>query len=296
MAPKVLWAAVVILAGVLLVDGFPGSIVQARARSADAEHGATQVPSGPFRHRSAGLGASMRSSSWIDRRAATADLDALVNNPAVSGLAIRMFWSSLQPAKDRYDFSQLDAAFASAAAVHKTVQLILVPGFGTPAWVLSELSSCDDLLSAPADRRRPAEVASGGHAAKAGGGRAGKASGRRAESSDRCAQRAAVSGEAPSCGKATFDVSEGRGPRRETRAAAAVESRLQELLESLSHRSRRTVRDARRLRLDRRRRAHGGIGGDHSAARRRSARTLGTTPPTLLPRSVVPAVGQGVRR
>ena len=82
------------------------------------------------------------------RGAARVDLNALASNPAVSGLAIRAFWSELQPAKDRYDFSPLDAAFASAAAVHKTVQLILVPGFGTPAWLLSELSSCDDLLTA----------------------------------------------------------------------------------------------------------------------------------------------------
>ena len=161
-SPKVLWAAVVILAGVLLVDGFPGSTVQARARSADAEHGATQVPL-------QAVPASIRMPRGIYAvvvmDAAAADLNALLNNPAVSGLAIRMFWSSLQPAEDRYDFSRLDAAFDSAAAVHKTIQLILVPGFGTPAWVLSELSSCDDLLSAP--------VAGGGRG-KSDGGRAGK--------------------------------------------------------------------------------------------------------------------------
>src|SRR6516165_1426740 len=84
------------------------------------------------------------------------DLDALAANPAVSGLAVRMFWSSLQPAKDRYDFSKLDAAFAIAAARHKTVQLIIVPGFGTPAWVLDEIPSCDDVVppaSAPAEGR-----------------------------------------------------------------------------------------------------------------------------------------------
>ena len=228
----------------------------------------------------------MPSSSWTQPRgAATADFDALVKNPAVSGLAIRVFWSALQPAKDRYDFSRLDAAFASADAAHKTVQLILVPGFGTPAWVLSELSSCDDLL--------PALTDAGGRAGGAKGSRAGDARGGRAGTrGDRAgAARGGVgAGAAGGSSQRGATLREGLirrvggpGPRTDTRAAAAMESRLQELLESLSHRSRRTVRDARRLRLDRRRGTDRRIGGDHSAARRRSARTLGTTPPTLLP-------------
>jgi hypothetical protein len=129
------------------------------------------------------------------------DLHALLSNPAVSGLAIRMFWSSIQPAKDRSDFRALDAAFDSAAAAHKTIQLIIAPGFGTPAWVLSELSTCDSLL--------PALVAGDG-GGKAGGGHAGKARDRRAEKQ---AAGGAVAGAttsaAPKCGKASFEVSEG---------------------------------------------------------------------------------------
>jgi len=126
------------------------------------------------------------------RRAA--DFDAMLNNQAVSGLAIRTFWSSLQPAKDRYDFAKLDAAFASAVATHKTIQLILVPGFGTPSWVLDELTSCDDLR---ADASRPR--GRGGRGARGGGG------GR--------AQRPRTS---TSCGKQSFEVSEGgrRGQQR----------------------------------------------------------------------------------
>src|SRR6478609_8967270 len=94
----------------------------------------------------------------------TADLDALLSNPAVSGVAIRTFWSTLQPEKSRYDFSSLEAAFAAAGARHKTVQLILVPGFGTPSWVLDELPSCDDVPSAtgePARGRRGGRAQSG---------------------------------------------------------------------------------------------------------------------------------------
>jgi hypothetical protein len=128
------------------------------------------------------------------------DLDALLANPAVSGLAMRVFWSSLQPAKDHFDFSTLDAAFAAAAAKHKTVQLILVPGFGTPSWVLDELTSCDD---APAQ--------SAGSAVS--GRRGGRAETRRGGSRGGEASSGESSGGSPTCGKATFENTEGRGAR-----------------------------------------------------------------------------------
>jgi hypothetical protein len=145
------------------------------------------------------------------RGTAAVDLNALASNPAVSGLAIRTFWSSLQPAKDRYDFSRLDAAFASAAAVHKTVQLILVPGFGTPAWVLSELSSCGDVAPAREATGGRAGAARGGRAGAARGGRAGAARGGRAGAARGGRAGAASSGGdgAATCGKASFIVSEG---------------------------------------------------------------------------------------
>ena len=126
------------------------------------------------------------------RGADKVDFDALVSNAAVSGLAIRTFWSSLQPAKDRYDFSQLDAAFASAEAKHKTIQLILVPGFGTPAWVLGEIPSCDDVTTVPAATSERGTRPHGGRAKAAGGG-----------------AEAAKAG-AANCGKASFTVSEGK--------------------------------------------------------------------------------------
>jgi hypothetical protein len=142
------------------------------------------------------------------RGAGTADFDVLVKNPAVSGLAVRVFWSALQPEKERYDFSRLDAAFASAEAAHKTVQLILVPGFGTPAWVLSEISSCDDQLPALTDTGGRAGDARGGRAAGARGGRTGGRAGRGAAAGG---GSTSASGGGATCGKASFDVSEGRG-------------------------------------------------------------------------------------
>jgi len=152
------------------------------------------------------------------RSATSAGMEAIVRNPAVSGLAIRTFWSSLQPSKDRFYFTLLDAAFTSAEAAHKTVQLILVPGFGTPAWVLSEIPSCDEELSSSS-----ASPAARGRAGAARGGRAGGRAGRGAEAntsregaSSGGREVAATEG-AARCGKATFDVSEGRahGQRQE---------------------------------------------------------------------------------
>jgi hypothetical protein len=127
------------------------------------------------------------------RGADKVDFDALVSNAAVSGLAIRTFWSSLQPAKDRYDFSQLDAAFASAEAKHKTIQLIVVPGFGTPAWVLAEIPSCDDMTTAPAATSDRGGRPRGGRTKPRGG-----------------ADEGAAKAGAANCGKASFTVSEGR--------------------------------------------------------------------------------------
>jgi hypothetical protein len=127
------------------------------------------------------------------------DLNALVNNSAVSGLAMRVFWSELQPAKDKYDFSQLDAAFAAAAAKHKTIQLILVPGFGTPSWVLDEITMCET-----------SETGSG----SAGGGRRaarGETRGETRRGGTRGGAAETTTGAAPAnCGKAMFEVSEGR--------------------------------------------------------------------------------------
>jgi hypothetical protein len=155
--------------------------------------------------------------------AKSVDLNALVSNPAVSGLAIRTFWSQLQPAKDRYDFSTLDAAFASVAATHKTVQLILVPGFGTPSWVLDEIASCDDLLTPLTDTAKAAKGEHGkaehekggkgehGKAAKGEHEKAGK--GQHGKAAKGNTGQTASSGRevAPDCGKASFVVSEGGG-------------------------------------------------------------------------------------
>jgi hypothetical protein len=143
-------------------------------------------------------------------RKGSEDPDALLDNPAVSGLAIRMFWASLQPSKDRYDFSKIDAAFASAAARHKSVQLVLLPGFGTPQWVLDELTSCDGLgTSTHAGSARSDKHAAASKGERGGAGDKGKHEGR-GKKGEKAPPGGPTEAASAPCGMQTFEVSEGR--------------------------------------------------------------------------------------
>jgi len=86
----------------------------------------------------------------------------LLANPAVSGLALWANWDMLNPnppnAANPYDWTDFDDAFAAASAwngrnptkVPKTIQLVPLPGFQTPHWVLDQIPSCDGLFQTPA--------------------------------------------------------------------------------------------------------------------------------------------------
>ena len=92
---------------------------------------------------------------------APADLEAyfvnlyqgLLSNPAISGLVLYANWGLLNPnppsSDSPYDWSLVDDAFGAAAAVGKTIQLVVSPGFQTPPWVLAQIPSCDGLFQTP---------------------------------------------------------------------------------------------------------------------------------------------------
>jgi len=63
------------------------------------------------------------------------DLRAL-NNPNVSGAALQIHWSELEPVEGKPDWSKLDDLFAAAEKTKKWVQLLIFPGFFSPAWAL----------------------------------------------------------------------------------------------------------------------------------------------------------------
>lgn len=85
----------------------------------------------------------------------------LLGNPAVSGLALWVNWAALNPKPpsqaNAYDWTYIDDAFNQAAAWNaqnpakapKTIQLIPLPGFQTPKWLLEQIPSCDGLFHTP---------------------------------------------------------------------------------------------------------------------------------------------------
>ena len=87
----------------------------------------------------------------------------LLNNPAVSGLALWVNWEALNTnppaAANPYDWTYLDDAFNQASLWNgrnptkapKTIQLVPLPGFQTPHWLLDQIPSCDGLFRTPAE-------------------------------------------------------------------------------------------------------------------------------------------------
>src|SRR5271169_721216 len=63
-------------------------------------------------------------------------------DPAISGLAVGEHWDHIQPSEDGYDWSYLDDAFAVANAANKSVQLLITPGFNSPAWLVHRIPPC----------------------------------------------------------------------------------------------------------------------------------------------------------
>src|ERR1700685_4666474 len=64
-----------------------------------------------------------------------------VNNPCISGVALQIHWSDLEPAEGNPDWSKLDGLFAAAEASKKWVHLEIFPGFFAPAWALEGVKS-----------------------------------------------------------------------------------------------------------------------------------------------------------
>jgi hypothetical protein len=63
------------------------------------------------------------------------DLRAL-QNPFMSGVALQIHWSDLEPVEGKPNWTKLDQLFAAADSSKKWVQLLVFPGFFSPAWAL----------------------------------------------------------------------------------------------------------------------------------------------------------------
>jgi hypothetical protein len=85
----------------------------------------------------------------------------LLADPAISGLTLGVHWDLVNcnapPAVNAYQWNYLDDGFAQVAAWNlqnpaqapKTIQLIVIPGFDSPQWVLDQIPSCDALFQNP---------------------------------------------------------------------------------------------------------------------------------------------------
>jgi hypothetical protein len=62
-------------------------------------------------------------------------------NPNTTGVTFRTSWADVEPEEGKLDFDKIDTVFANAEKHGKWVELILVPGFGTPSWAMRGVQS-----------------------------------------------------------------------------------------------------------------------------------------------------------
>ena len=71
---------------------------------------------------------------------------ATYTNPSVDGIMIRTFWSDVQPAPDRFDWTFIDSQVQAASASGKKVVLLVLPGAFTPQWALQGVQSAQFVM------------------------------------------------------------------------------------------------------------------------------------------------------
>src|SRR5260221_3507348 len=54
----------------------------------------------------------------------------------VAGLTLRTSWVDIEPTDGDFSWAKLDTVFDNAEKNSKWVELVLIPGFGTPVWAL----------------------------------------------------------------------------------------------------------------------------------------------------------------
>jgi hypothetical protein len=65
--------------------------------------------------------------------------DRTYTNPNVAGLTFRTSWEDIEPTKGNFVWAKIDTVFDNAEKNSKWVELVLIPGFGTPAWALQDV-------------------------------------------------------------------------------------------------------------------------------------------------------------
>jgi hypothetical protein len=115
--------------------GLPASAPPQPASTRDQQRpatGAKRACASPDGFVPSGLAVVLPSEGQRDR---SQDLQAL-NNPYISGVALQINWRDLEPMQGKPDWSRLDDVFSAAESSGKWVQLLIFPGFFSPAWAL----------------------------------------------------------------------------------------------------------------------------------------------------------------
>lgn len=64
-----------------------------------------------------------------------------MENPNTAGITFRTSWADVEPEEGKFNFTRLDTVFSKAEKNGKWVDLILIPGFGTPSWAMKGVQS-----------------------------------------------------------------------------------------------------------------------------------------------------------
>ena len=62
--------------------------------------------------------------------------DQTYTNPNIAGLTFRTSWADIEPNQGNFVWTKLDTVFDNTEKNGKWVELVLIPGFGTPTWAL----------------------------------------------------------------------------------------------------------------------------------------------------------------
>jgi hypothetical protein len=62
--------------------------------------------------------------------------DRTYTNPNIAGLTFRTSWEDVEPSQGNFVWGKLDTVFNNSEKNGKWVELVLIPGFGTPGWAL----------------------------------------------------------------------------------------------------------------------------------------------------------------
>ncbi|HXW50915.1 MAG TPA: hypothetical protein VEJ41_02900 [Candidatus Acidoferrales bacterium] len=92
---------------------------------------------GPGQPATAALGAPPSGLAVVIENVPQSPLDLHgLRNQYMSGAALQIHWSDLEPAEGKFDWAKLDRLFSEAQTQNKWVQLLIFPGFFTPSWAL----------------------------------------------------------------------------------------------------------------------------------------------------------------